>query len=151
SQEFITGQRDYFLSPRIDLSGSFATNLIFSVAYAQAIDTATFDTLKVLISIDCGETWTVLYNKSGATLATRPPLTSSFTPTASQWRSDTISLAAYTAQPEVLFQFVTIADDGNNIYIDDIQIPSFPTSVAQHPAARELSVYPNPGNGNFTV
>lgn len=148
---YITGQKDYFISPRIDLSGSQATKLIFSVAYAQ-YNSSTNDTLKVLISTDCGSSWTVLYNKSGATLATSPPYNSgAFTPTSSQWRSDTISLAAYTGQAEALFMFMTEANDGNNIYLDDIQIPSIPTSIAQNISSGELNVYPNPANSNVTV
>lgn len=147
---YITGQRDYMITPRIDLSGSAATNLIFSVASAQ-FDNTTRDTLKVLVSTDCGASWTPIYNKWGATLATAPYATSSFTPTASQWRSDTISLAAYAGQPDVLFMFMTIANDGNNIYIDDIQIPASPTYVAQNAVSEELNVYPNPSNGTFTI
>ena len=147
---YITGQKDYLLTPRIDLSGSLATKLIFSVAYAR-YNSNTNDTLKVLISTDCGASWVVLYNKAGATLATAPNTTASFTPSATQWRSDTVSLTSYTGQNDVLFMFMTIANDGNNIYIDDIQIPSVPTSVAQNSPAEELSIYPNPGNGYFTL
>ncbi len=147
---YITGQKDYLLTPRIDLSGSLSTKLIFSVAYAR-YNSSTNDTLKVLISTDCGASWTTLYNKAGATLSTAPNTTSSFTPTSSQWRSDTVSLAAYTGQPEVLFMFMTTVNDGNNIYIDDIQIPSIPTAVTSNPVTEEIKVYPNPGNGNFTV
>ena len=147
---YITTQKDYLITPRIDLSNSAATKLIFNVAYAQ-YDNSTNDNLKVFISTDCGASWTTIYNKAGATLSTAPNVTSAFTPTANQWRSDSISLAAYMGQPDVLFMFMTAANDGNNIYIDDIQIPAIPTAVPQNALADEMKVYPNPGSGNFTV
>ena len=147
---YITTQKDYLITPRIDLSNSAATKLIFSVAYAR-YDNSTNDTLKVFISTDCGASWTTIYNKAGATLSTAPNVTSAFTPTANQWRSDSISLTPYMGQPDVLFMFMTVANDGNNIYIDDIQIPAIPTAVPQNALADEIKVYPNPGNGNFTV
>jgi hypothetical protein len=148
--ENITGQIDYMILPRIDLSTSLPTSLMFNVAYAQ-MNSSTNDSLKVLISTDCGTTWTQLYAKGGAILSTAAPLNSAaFIPNSNQWRNDTISLAAYSGENDVLIMFKTTSSYGNNLYIDNITIPNIPTLIEEN-SSEFVSVYPNPSTGIFNI
>ncbi len=148
----ITGQIDYLLTPVVEMAGnSSAARLKFNVAYAR-YNNNTNDKLQVLASTDCGNSWSVIYDKSGIQLATSPNVTSDFTPTSSQWRTDSVSLAAYAGIPEVVFSFTTTSNYGNNVYIDDIRfIDDVTIDVQEHTAAEIFSVYPNPSNGIITL
>ncbi|HRO42775.1 MAG TPA: T9SS type A sorting domain-containing protein [Flavipsychrobacter sp.] len=141
--ENITGQRDYLLTPRIDLTNATTTaNLSFSVAYARR-DLSSNDALTINVSTDCGQTWSQVYQKSGGALATTSNFVSgAFTPGSSDWRSETVSLSSYAGMQNVIIQFLTTSSSGNNLYLDDINI-SNTTSVAGVDAKR-FAIYPNP-------
>jgi PKD repeat protein len=108
--------------------------MTFDVAYA-AYDATYTDGLQVLISTDCGTTWTSLYNKTGTTVATgnlptAAATTASFVPTTAQWRTETINLNTYVGNAGAILAFRNLADYGNNLYIDNINITGTGTPVA---------------------
>ncbi len=149
--EDITGQIDYLFTPMIDMSATTsAAQLKFSVAHAR-YNTSTNDRLRVLASPDCGSSWDVIYDKAGATLATAPTVTSAFTPTASQWRSDSVSLANYAGSSELLLAFTSVSNYGNNVYIDDIFIGDLFTGVTETFSNSDISVYPNPTSNQLFI
>jgi len=126
-------------------------NLDFNVAYAR-FDSAYSDTLLVNISTDCGNTWTNIYTKGGTTLATAPDTTGVFTPTANQWRHESIDISAYAGLPSVLFEFVAKSGYGNDAYIDDINIyHSTTTGTSSISNNQQVSIFPNPSSGNFNI
>ncbi|MBK5286447.1 MAG: T9SS type A sorting domain-containing protein [Bacteroidia bacterium] len=148
--ENITGQKDYLMFPVIDFtSGTANTWLKFSVAHAQ-YSSAT-DAMQVQVSVNCGMTWTTAYNKSGAALATVSSSTAAFTPSATQWRTDSVSMAAYAGQPEVMLMFTTISNYGNNIYVDDINIGDITTGISETASGSGFSVYPNPAAEELAI
>ncbi len=118
------GQEDSLESPFIDLRNSTGTvTLTFDVAYVQYSST-TNDGLSVFVSSDSGRTWTQVFNKAGATLATGPAQTSYFIPQAAgDWRTETVDLTSYNGSM-ILLRFVAINDYGNNLYIDNVSITS---------------------------
>ncbi|NBR14231.1 MAG: PKD domain-containing protein, partial [Crocinitomicaceae bacterium] len=132
-----TGNQDEMRTPKLDLSGYTSAQVTFDVAYA-AYNTANTDGLQVLISTDCGTTWTSVYNKTGTTVAsgnlpTAAATTSAFVPTSSQWRTETINLNTYVGNSGAILAFRNLADYGNNLYIDNINItgtgtPTQPTA-----------------------
>ncbi len=149
--ENTTGQIDYMMTPRIELTTAPASGTVleFSVAYCQ-YSTSTNDRLQVLASTDCGNTWTSIYNKSGSTLSTATASTSAFnTPTASQWRKETISLNSYIGQ-NVIFAYMTTSGNGNNLFIDDINVTNT-TGINENTLELNVSVYPNPASSEFTI
>ncbi|NPA34189.1 MAG: hypothetical protein GXO48_04590 [Chlorobi bacterium] len=117
-----TPQYDSLESPYIDLrNATGAVNLTFDVAYAQYNNT-TNDGLKVLVSADSGQTWTVVYNKAGNTLATVAPQTGYFIPqNNTDWRTETVDLSTYAGKM-IILRFVSINDYGNNLYIDNVSV-----------------------------
>ncbi|HLG02815.1 MAG TPA: choice-of-anchor J domain-containing protein [Bacteroidia bacterium] len=148
--EDITGQVDYLMMPGIDITNATSgTVLEFNVAYAK-YNSASNDKLEVRVSTDCGVSWSNIYSKSGTTLSTAPVSTGPFTPTASQWRHESINLNTYIGQADVRFMFVSVSNFGNNLYIDDINILNT-TGVNEDAVDLTMQVYPNPGEGMFFI
>jgi hypothetical protein len=105
------------------------------------------------ISIDCGKTWSRRYSKIGATLATTTSLVSTtFVPTTSQWRTETVSVAPLVGQSHGMIKFTVIDSSGNNLYIDDVNIVNAPVGIST-PSLDEYvtQIFPNPGMGNANL
>jgi hypothetical protein len=143
------GQRDYLESPSFDLSSvTDPVIVVFDVAYAR-YSANNHDSLIVSVSTDCGGTWTRLYAKGNQILSTNggANVTTAFTPTASQWRKDTVSLQAYLGQPNVKVRFENYCGYGNNLYVDNINI-----IIASAPVAGvSITGSPNPSCAGQTV
>jgi hypothetical protein len=145
-----SGNVDEFYAKNIDLTGASGVNLTFSVAYAQY--SSENDRLEVKISTNCGTSWTTIFNKAGSTLSTTAATTSAFTPSsAAQWRAESVSLASYIGQPNVMIKFVATSNYGNNMYIDDINITNLSVGIDEQAAENSMNVYPNPMTDNATV
>jgi len=138
------------VSPVIDFSAvTSPATMTFKVAYARRSST-TNDKLEMWISIDCGKTWSRRYSKIGATLATTTSLVSTtFVPTTSQWRTETVSVAPLVGQSHGMIKFTVIDSSGNNLYIDDVNIVNAPVGIST-PSLDEYvtQIFPNPGMGN---
>ena len=125
--------------------------LTFDVAYAQYSD-AYADGLEVLLSLDCGTTYTSVYNKAGSVLATAPDSTGEFVPTDTQWRTETVDLSSFIGSETVFVKFRNINAFGNTLYIDTINLGGNALSVSSYDEAA-LLMYPNPvaSNGFITI
>ncbi len=114
------GEEDIFQVMTLDLSAGVTAALKFDVAYRQ-YNTAV-DELRVDISTDCGQTYSPIYLKGGATLATSTPITSNWAPTAAnEWRTDSIDLTSYIGN-NITLRFVNICAFGQNLYLDNINV-----------------------------
>lgn len=121
---------DEFRVTNFSTVGMGTSQLSFDVAYAP-YNTVNFDGLEVLVSTDCGSTFTSVFSKSNTVLATRPATTSLFTPTAAQWRNEVINLTPYIGQSSVTVAFRNLAGYGNRLFVDNINI----TGTAASPTA----------------
>jgi PKD repeat protein len=129
----VSGTRDEFRSPKYNLVGWTNAKCYFDVAYAR-YDATYSDSLEVLVSTNCGLTYTSLYLKGGTTLATAPDKTSSiFVPTSTQWRTDTVYLNAYSGMGNVMVSFKNRGRYGQALYIDNINISA--TAASMPPTA----------------
>lgn len=145
----ITGQRDILMTPRLDFSTATSNvHLGFHLAYAQ-YDGTTNDSLTVLSSTDCGETWNIVWGASGAGLSTANPTTGPFTPTAANWANIVLPLGSLAGQPDVIIAFRTASGFGNNLYIDNINITN--NLSVQETVVSQFSVYPNPTTGMLNI
>jgi PKD repeat protein len=116
------GTRDEMRAPKYNFGGFSVIKLYFDVAYAQYDPTYT-DTLAIMVSSDCGVTYSQVYAKGGTTLATAPNYTAAtFVPTAAQWRTDTVYLNAYAGMGNVLVSFQNRGHYGQALYVDNINI-----------------------------
>ncbi|MBA2613048.1 MAG: S8 family serine peptidase [Bacteroidetes bacterium] len=127
--------RDEMRTPKYVFSNVASARLRFDVAYKQ-FDNQFSDTLEVKLSTNCGLSWTSIYSKGGSVLSTSAGTlqANTFTPTAAQWRTDTIDVSALTAgQGNVMFSFVNHGHYGQALYLDNINLV-FPTPTVNFSA-----------------
>ena len=161
-----SGGKDELIAASVDLSNSVATSLSLSFRYAYRKKTsADVEHLRVYISNDCGETWnakkTITGNALGSITAS-----SAWTPVTSDWVTVHISnFIASNMIEDFRYKFQFQGDNGNNIYLDDINIYNGPASdvIITNPSAgleeseliQEIALYPNPSseevNLTFTI
>lgn len=151
NQSSSVGEIEEFISPTIDLNAIQAPICTFRMAYAQR-DNTNNDRLRVLVSFNCGQTWSQRYLRLGSSLATAPDNAFSFIPTANEWRQEVVVLnslpAVYTS---LRLKFEFLSDGGNTIYIDDINMMP-PAGIASPDlAVQQFSIFPNPAQENTQI
>lgn len=127
----LTGQLDALRTPALSLVGANSTSrIVFDRSYMM-YGASNIDSLNIYISTDCGGSWTKLYTKGGAQLATvAGNFTTAFTPTSNaQWARDSVSLAAYVGQASVYIKFESRSGWGNNLYLDNINVKYTPAAA----------------------
>ena len=150
------GETDDFVMPSINLTSIPNAKLTFSVAYKYYNGSAGVfeDGLEVLISTDCGQTFSTIYNKTGAALATGSApfgIAGEFTPAGpSDWKTETVDLAYYLSSNSAIIKFRNVTDYGNNLYLDNIMIGSV-VGLAENNLNGQVALYPNPSTGLVTV
>ena len=107
---------------KIDLTDAVETFMTFDFAGAQYNAPETNDGLQVLASTDCGDTWTIVHDISGADFATVAPSGDAFQPDANTWATDTVDLSAYDGVAELNIQLKAISDWGNHHFLDNINV-----------------------------
>lgn len=146
----LDGAREEVWMSKTDLSASVNTGLAFDVAYVP-YGFPYSDTLAVLVSTDCGATWSEVYMKGGVLLSTGPANQSLFVPSAAQWRRDSISLAAFDGEPEVLVAFQNRGRWGNALYVDNINLAGGLGTGVQGIDVVGISLFPNPAGEQATI
>ena len=106
------GQYDDLILPIMNFSNSSTINLTFDYAYSLQTDPTASqtwsDTLIILISSDCGLTWTNIWEKAGTNLVTTTPIYNAFSWTPSNnndWNSENINLNNYINLDGVIIKF----------------------------------------------
>jgi len=131
-----------FISEPINLQGFTGSSLTFKVAFAQRT-TSNDDRLKIYYSTDCGVTWSLRRTLRGTSnLPTAPVVNAPFFPAPDQWETETVSILNAHLVPDFRFKFSFENDNGNNIFIDDINIDG-PVGISEVLNV-SVSVYPNP-------
>ncbi len=150
-----SGARDAMITPQYDFSHTLNAQLTFDYAYAKYSNDYP-DSLQILITTNCGDTWTSLWLKSGDNLATAPDYTADlWTPNADQWRTDTIDLVDYLLEDKIAIAFQNIGHYGQGIYLDNINISGEVFESITSNDIIPFTVYPNPTEDivsiNFTA
>jgi hypothetical protein len=160
------GSRESFVSPFINISSLTQKSMTFDVAYNfhrytppyVTTETDFADTLEVLISTDCGATYSSIYRKGGQQLATvSTPIVNPlsvqdcfFAPTNDQWRTEILDLGNFSSIQNALFKFDYISGMGGAINIDNVNLGTHNLSlntVSDHP----VRIFPNPANTELTI
>lgn len=100
-------------------------NPIFSFNFACANYSANeYDELEILVSKDCGLTYTTVYKKAlNENISTVPGFrTDSFFPTPGEWVMQSISLAQFAGQSNAIVLFRNTPHYGNNLFIDNVTV-----------------------------
>lgn len=150
----VNGQADDLLSPVLNSGNADSVFLFFDVAAAvasplNAASTNPWDTLEVLITTDCGQTFIPTgYKKWGSTLATRrTPTAEEFIPLASEWRTDSVDLTSFVKQQPFRVVFRNTSNYENNVYIDQVNIVS--RNVNADLKADGILLWPSPFSRQF--
>jgi hypothetical protein len=127
-----SGQRDEFISPLMRYANVDSVYLHFQLAASTRVFPGStdipIDTLEVLVSTDCGNSYTTVYKKWGTELQTlgraNDPNPLAFSPTTtSQWRKEEINLTQLLGTSNrFLVSFRNTSNGDNNIFIDDVEI-----------------------------
>jgi len=148
-----------------DLSGSFNTrdNMVMEFDLTTTVDAIlNFDVAstgksnnqfnRLIVEVQgCGSNQSItVYDEDREDLNTVPNQTGAFTPTANQWRTETIDLSIFEGQ-KVLVRFVNVHRRGNNMYIDNISVDGITDINPLEEFGFDAQVVPNPHYGNFAV
>ena len=156
------GPIDNFYSPPLDLTYAAKATVKFSFAN-QWVDfgggSYGWDSLGVDVSTDCGNTWTNVYSTNVATATPAQSVNTAvpFVPTSGQWKTDSANISIAANHPDVLVRFRPQSFDGNNFYLDNINIykydsvPYTPSGVVLVSGIQSVSVFPNPSNAQINV
>jgi hypothetical protein len=123
--------------PELNLQNIDSAWLSFSV-------TSSADTFELMLSRDCGQTYTSLYEISGGSLRTT-----------TAWLKDSVNLTPYIGQGNILLAFKAATSESGNVFLDDISLrkvvvnPNLKTSgflVTPNPASGLINIqfYPQP-------
>ncbi len=137
------GQVASMVTPKLDLSATTGgtTLLTFDHAYATR-NFFSFDSLRILISSNCGETWETIFHDGKNGLATAPSHATSWLPEDTEWRANQIDISAYNGSPEVLVNFMAESGFGNHLFIDNLNVTS--TVGTKELLLSNFNLVPNP-------
>lgn len=136
-------------APMLNFANVANPGLTFDIAYKRYNNNSK-EKVQVKASGDCGETWTTVYTKQGAELATGANTSSNYVATASDYRTESVDLSAFANMDKVLLKFVFTSTYGNNVWLDNINIGNDVVAVENFENSM-LSVYPNPAKDLLNV
>jgi hypothetical protein len=141
------GTQSWFISPVLDVGRLDSAGLSFKVSYAER---AGFnDQLQVLMSINCGDSYTFeLLNARSDTLAVSNATSSWIPSSESDWKEFKLDLKPSIAWiNDIRLAFVFTNGGGNNLYLDDINIGIKPESLVEN----SFQIFPNPAHKKFNI
>ncbi len=141
------GEIDEIISPAIDFEGEFdSLYLQFFYAYTSMGEGTISDTLEILVSADCGETYTSVHKFFGEELITADPIAEVFVPMEGQWREGLVNLIDFKDFRNVNLKIRQIRGTGNDLYVDDINLLSGLTAIEGNVLQNQVSIhtFPNP-------
>jgi hypothetical protein len=154
------GAKDELYSPLIQISNVDSVFVLFDVAHVAAkypgSTGVNLDSLEVLLTKDCGKTFTSIYRKWGEDLQTTGPNFPGIYPATDligfvpqnrgQWRTDSINISSLTGSTG-LFQLIfrNVNNFGNNTFLDNININ--PVTLPAKLKQQGYMISPNPSEG----
>ena len=126
-------------------------NLHFKYAYSRRVSSAS-EILLVLASDNCGQSWSTLKAYNSNNLVTGPEVSPDWIPqSSSDWGRASISLSKYKDASNLFLRFDVISQQGNSVFIDDINIGEFALSAPNLNQELSWKIIPNPAQNRFTV
>ena len=146
------GTRDGLVTPEYDFRFANIPFITFDVAYARRTSSSK-DSLIIYYSLDCGYSWTRIWAKGAATLATASDITTAFVPQPDEWREELVWVNLLSGQSKAQFKLENYSDWGNNIYIDEFKVNLTPAGIGNINSEDgiDLNILPNPNDGKFNV
>ncbi len=157
---FNVGERDRLISPPFNLENINTAFLSFQYAYAQRYPQIA-DSLIVLISDDCGGSWSRIFadSENGSGNFATHELVDNFWPQSpSDWCLEgwgapclDIDISPWAGNANVQIAFETYSFQGNPIFVDNIIISQFVGLDEGNVADGEWHIFPNPNDGSFNM
>jgi len=154
------GQDEIVLPVNMDLTQIQDPKLHFMVAYAPYFDGNAFiDSLHVLISNNCEQSYKVIFRSGGEALSTTSTGQGPndlyeyevFKPSnCEEWRPVTLDLTEYAGQ-YVTIKFLNKSGYGNQMYLDDIGIEGISVGLEDEIQPLSFTLLPNPTSGTFNL
>ena len=147
--------RNFNLSPGIiselssrtlNLTSSASASLNFRYSYARKSSTAS-ETVQVLISRDCGETWVIVRGLNPTVATTNSEF---FPSNGGDWSNQTISIGSFYYTSNFRFKILVKNGDGNNFFIDDININQV-VGIDEKDLISNVELFPNPTTSSTTA
>lgn len=139
------------ISEAVDVSEyEVPLNLHFKYAYARRVSSAS-EILLVLGSVDCGQSWATLKAYNSTNLVTGPVSPNWVPQSKSDWGRASISLSKYKDETNLFLRFDVISQQGNSVFIDDINIGEFALSTPELYHEQAWKVIPNPAQNSFII
>ena len=131
----VLGAVDTLSGPMLHVKGADSIVLTYWHAYNFINKGLPYsDSLEVVVSADCGKTFTSVWKKGGKDLATIPDTAyQNFYPIRglNQWKKDTINLSSFRNADNILIGFRGYNGKGNNLFLDNIKVAvHYKTDVA---------------------
>lgn len=147
--EMNTGESEEVIIGNFNTSAATTLSLDFDYSYANV--SGKNDDVDVLVSKDCGTTWTSVWKKSGATLSTTaPPASGAFVPKkAADWKHAKINLIAQKSSNMIL-KVKGTNDGGHYAFMDNINIDG-QLAVNNFNTVNNVSLSPNPASNYVNV
>jgi len=151
------GNRDAFVSPAIDLTALANPTISFDIAYSRTQANSN-DKLRLYISDDCGENWSLLINAPPSFIAfDNTNRASDFLPQDdTEWKEIFLPSSSipnrYKSSTNVRFMFDLEHGGGNNMYIDNFTLNNTLTGIKQYKQiVSNFNVFPNPAKEEVTI
>jgi hypothetical protein len=150
----MSGQMDELVSTTYNMAGVPGINLTFRYAFARRT-ASNDDRLRIFVTNNCGETWSLRQQLRGSTnLTTGGNTTASFVPNQDQWGfAEVTNISNSYHVSDFRFKFEFESAGGNNLYIDDINLNGASVGLDELMAgdATALIVVPNPATDEARV
>ena len=122
----VLGAADTLSGPFLQVKGADSISLSYWHAYQYINKNSSYsDSLEVVVSADCGRTFTTVWKKGGRDLATVADTShKEFYPFGgiNRWKQDEINLSPYKWADKILIGFRGVNGKGNNLFLDNIKV-----------------------------
>jgi hypothetical protein len=153
---FSNGQKDDLITPVFNFNGVDSVKVSFDLSAATKVvpnGTTPMDTLEVLVTRDCGNTFTSVYKKGGTQLQTiydNTPIPVDYVPGAYYlWRKEYIDLTSFSPNGPLQLVFRNTTNNQNNVYIDNVNFAT--RTLPPRLKADGVIIAPNPFGEQFTI
>lgn len=164
---YTTGNTESITSPLMDIEGVSKLKISYDIAYNYhkftppylIPETVFADTLEVLISTDCGATYSSIFRAGGEDLATAAaPITNPLSiaasfmdPASNDWRRDSMIIPELDAD-NILVKFNYTSALGGSINIDNFQVEAMErVSNDELAPISAFKMYPNPAQDHLQI
>lgn len=145
----IVGSQSYLVSPNLNTSKIKYGAIRFQLSHAQRPSYS--DNLKILLSVNCGISYDIeVYNQNSSDLAATISDDSWIPESDEDWTSNFVDISEHMIWNNLRIAFVFTNGQGNNIYVDDIEVltSNDPTQIIPE---FNFSMYPNPAEDVFNL